>query len=267
MREKTKRLVREYVESLLIAGVLALLIRTFIITPFKIPTGSMEPTLMPGDKIFVSRFIYRFRKPQRGDIIVFRYPEDLRRDFIKRLVAFGGETVEITDGKIKIDGELVDGSTVILPAPFPVFSPGDTEGAGAAGDALSAIEAGQAPTLGQGAARGPRARGRLHAARSLPRRDRRVAVGAGRLPTPGGWNRCAAPARSPAPVVARRPALGGGRGHLWPVRCLGAAHRSHRAARLDSSRARQSGGGGEADGGAARRAASDTARGCGRAPR
>jgi len=108
VKQRTKKLIREYAESLLIAAVLALIIRTFIVTPFKIPTGSMEPTLKPGDKIFVSRFIYRFRKPQRGDVIVFRYPEDPKRDFIKRLVAFGGETIEIAGGKVKINGEALD---------------------------------------------------------------------------------------------------------------------------------------------------------------
>ncbi|MBN3038706.1 MAG: signal peptidase I [Candidatus Omnitrophica bacterium] len=100
--------MREYLESLLIAAILALIIRTFVVTPFKIPTGSMEPTLVPGDKIFVNRFIYRFQKPQRGDVIVFRYPENPRRDFIKRLVATGTETVEIEEGKIRINGESVD---------------------------------------------------------------------------------------------------------------------------------------------------------------
>jgi len=108
VKEKTKKLIQEYAESLLIAAVLALIIRTFIVTPFKIPTGSMEPTLMPGDKIFVSRFIYRFHKPQRGDVIVFRYPENPRRDFIKRLAAFGGESIEIADGKVKINGEVIE---------------------------------------------------------------------------------------------------------------------------------------------------------------
>ena len=108
MKEKTKLLIREYAESLLIAAVLALIIRTFIVTPFKIPTGSMEPTLLPGDKIFVNRFIYRIHPPERGDVIVFRYPENPRRDFIKRLVAFGDETVEIAEGKIRINGEIVD---------------------------------------------------------------------------------------------------------------------------------------------------------------
>lgn len=108
MKERTKRVIREYAESLLIAAVLALIIRTFVVTPFKIPTGSMEPALLPGDKIFVNRFIYRFQKPERGDVVVFRYPEDPRRDFIKRLVAFGGETIEIARGKIIINGEIVE---------------------------------------------------------------------------------------------------------------------------------------------------------------
>lgn len=108
MREKVKGAVREWIESLLIAAVLALIIRTFVVTPFKIPTGSMEPTLMPGDKIFVNRFIYRFQPPKRGDVIVFRYPENPRRDFIKRLVAFGGETIEINNGRFRVNGEIID---------------------------------------------------------------------------------------------------------------------------------------------------------------
>lgn len=68
----------------------------------------MEPTLKPGDKIFVNRFIYRFREPQRGDVIVFRYPEDTRRDFIKRLVASSGETVEIKGGHLEINGKIIE---------------------------------------------------------------------------------------------------------------------------------------------------------------
>jgi len=108
VKKRAKKLIREYAESLLIAAVLALIIRTFIVTPFKIPTGSMQPTLKPGDKIFVNRFIYRFHKPERGDVVVFRYPEDPKRDFIKRLVASGGETIEVADGKVEINGETIE---------------------------------------------------------------------------------------------------------------------------------------------------------------
>ena len=108
MKERTKKIIWEYAQSLLIAGILALIIRTFIVTPFKIPSGSMEPTLKPGDKIFVNRFIYRFTKPRRGDVIVFRYPEDPRRDFIKRFVATEGENFQISRGRILINQQAVE---------------------------------------------------------------------------------------------------------------------------------------------------------------
>lgn len=102
---------REFVESVVWAVVVALAIRTFIIAPFKIPSGSMRPTLIEGDRILVNKFIYRFREPQRGDVVVFRYPDDLKRPFIKRLIAMGEETVEIRDGQI-----LVNGTPVAEPA-------------------------------------------------------------------------------------------------------------------------------------------------------
>ncbi len=101
--------LRENLESLIWAVALALAIRTFVMAPFKIPSGSMRPTLIEGDRILVNKFIYRFRPPQRGDIIVFRYPDDIKRPFIKRLAALGGDTVEITDGKVYVNGALFEG--------------------------------------------------------------------------------------------------------------------------------------------------------------
>ncbi|MBI3321734.1 MAG: signal peptidase I [Candidatus Omnitrophica bacterium] len=95
---------RENLESLIWAVALALLIRTLIMAPFKIPSGSMRPTLMEGDRILVNKFLYHFRAPRRGDIIVFHYPEDPKRPFIKRLAALGGDTVELRDGNIFING-------------------------------------------------------------------------------------------------------------------------------------------------------------------
>ena len=103
---------RENVESLVWAVLLALVIRTFIMAPFRIPSGSMHPTLMEGDSILVNKFIYRFRPPQRGDIIVFRYPEEPKRPFIKRLAAVGGDAVEIRDGKILVNGALLTSAEV-----------------------------------------------------------------------------------------------------------------------------------------------------------
>ncbi len=117
---KKKSALREWIESILIAIILAMFIRTFIVQAFKIPTGSMRPTLLEGDRILVNKFIYgakipitnirlpKFRDPNRLDVIVFIYPEDKKRDFIKRLIAKGGETVELRNGEIFIDGKKID---------------------------------------------------------------------------------------------------------------------------------------------------------------
>ena len=103
---------RENIESLVWAVALALLIRTFIVAPFKIPSGSMRPTLIEGDRILVNKFVYRFTTPQRGDIIVFRYPEDPKRPFIKRLVGLGGDQVEIRDGHLYVNGAQLEQNEV-----------------------------------------------------------------------------------------------------------------------------------------------------------
>jgi len=108
MQVKTKTIIREWIESIIIAVVLALLVRAFIIQAFKIPTGSMRPTLVENDRIFVSKFIYRFREPQVGDVIVFKDVEEKKKDLIKRLIAKEGDVVEIVKGRIKINGKLVD---------------------------------------------------------------------------------------------------------------------------------------------------------------
>jgi len=122
MSNKTKTVIREWVESILIAFILAMAIRTFVVQAFKIPTGSMRPTLIEGDRILVNKFIYgakipftsfrlpALRVPKRGDVIVFIYPQDTRRDFIKRLVAGPGETVEIKNGVVYINGQPLEES-------------------------------------------------------------------------------------------------------------------------------------------------------------
>ncbi|MBP9855012.1 MAG: signal peptidase I [Candidatus Omnitrophica bacterium] len=111
--------VREWIESIVIAFLLAMVIRTFFLQAFKIPSGSMRKTLIEGDRLMVNKLRYGskipftgkrlpgFSQPKRGDIIVFVYPEDPKRDFIKRLIAFGGETVEIKEGDIYIDDKLI----------------------------------------------------------------------------------------------------------------------------------------------------------------
>ncbi len=103
---------KENIESLIWAVALALAIRTFIIAPFKIPSGSMHPTLYEGDRILVSKFTYRFEAPKRGDIIVFRYPEDPKRSFIKRLVGVGGDRVVIKNGRLWVNDKLLEENEV-----------------------------------------------------------------------------------------------------------------------------------------------------------
>jgi len=92
-------------EPFVVAAILAVVIRTFILGPYKIPTGSMEPTFMVGDRIFVDKVSYRFKAPQRGDIIVFKYPLDKKKDFVKRLAGLPNEEIEIREGSLRVNGE------------------------------------------------------------------------------------------------------------------------------------------------------------------
>lgn len=142
---KNKSELREWVESIVIALLLAVVIRSYIIQPFKIPSGSMRMTLIEGDHLFVSKYMYGpalvpelhtpdfltsvvktdvqwpagmmpltkirlpgFTKPKRGDVIVFIFPNDRTKDFIKRLIGLPGDVVEIREGKLYINGALFD---------------------------------------------------------------------------------------------------------------------------------------------------------------
>jgi len=118
---RKKSVLREWLESILIAFILAMLIRTFIVQAFRIPTGSMRTTLLEGDIILVNKFIYgakvpftsfrlpAIRQPERGDVVVFIYPENPKKDFIKRLIAVAGETVEIKNGTVYVNDSALAG--------------------------------------------------------------------------------------------------------------------------------------------------------------
>lgn len=111
-----KNAVREFLDALFVALLLALFIRTFIVQAFKIPSGSMIPTLLIGDHILVNKFVYgipipftnkklvEFKQPERGEVIVFRYPREPDKDFIKRVVGVPGDTVAMDDGVLYING-------------------------------------------------------------------------------------------------------------------------------------------------------------------
>ena len=113
MNDRMRYFMKEWVEPIVIAVILALIIRTFIVQAFKIPTGSMRPTLIEGDRILVNKFIYKFKGPERGDVIVFLSPEDKKKDFIKRLVGLSGEKIEISNGTILVDDKAIDKDSVI----------------------------------------------------------------------------------------------------------------------------------------------------------
>jgi signal peptidase I len=111
---------REYFESIVIAVILALFIRTFVVQAFKIPTGSMENNLLVGDHLLVNKFVFapttstleRKLLPidpiRRGDVIVFKYPEEPERDFIKRVIGLPGETLEVRHKRVYINGRLLE---------------------------------------------------------------------------------------------------------------------------------------------------------------
>lgn len=119
---RRKSSFREYAEALGVALLLALVIRTFVVQAFKIPSGSMLPTLQIGDHILVNKFLYgarlevpltqislgqlpAVRQPRPGDVVVFIYPKDRSKDFIKRVVAVGGQTIEVREGDVYLDGK------------------------------------------------------------------------------------------------------------------------------------------------------------------
>ena len=115
-----KSVAREYLESVVVAVILALFIRTFVVQAFKIPTGSMETNLLIGDHLLVNKVVYSPslgsfeaavlpKKPiRRGHVVVFKFPEDPARDFIKRVIGLPGERVEIRDKVVYIDGQALD---------------------------------------------------------------------------------------------------------------------------------------------------------------
>ncbi len=106
-RRKTHPIWRDYLEVAMVALVLAFILRAYVVQAFRIPTGSMENTLLPGDFLLVNKFIFHFKDPVPGDVIVFHYPLNTDRVFVKRCVAVGGQTVEIRNKVLRVDGKVV----------------------------------------------------------------------------------------------------------------------------------------------------------------
>ena len=132
-----KSTVREYFESIVVAVILALFIRTFVVQAFKIPTGSMEPNLLVGDHLLVNKFVFAptasaierlvlpIREIRRGDVVVFKFPEEPERDFIKRVIGLPGDTLEVRRRQVIINGAPVEESYAHY-----LFPAGDDEAGG-----------------------------------------------------------------------------------------------------------------------------------------
>jgi signal peptidase I len=133
-----KSVAREYFESLVVAVVLALFVRTWVFQAFKIPTGSMEPNLLVGDHLIVNKMAFapavtgleRAVLPggsiERGDVVVFKYPKDPERDFIKRVIGLPGEKLEMHQKKVFIDGRPIDDPHAYF-IESPVSGPGSSD--------------------------------------------------------------------------------------------------------------------------------------------
>ena len=123
--------VREYFESIVIAVILALFVRTFVVQAFKIPSGSMEDNLLIGDHLLVNKFIFGgaptaveravlpMRDINRGDVIVFKFPKEPDRDFIKRVIGLPGETVELRRKAVYVNGQPIDEAPYHLKLKYP----------------------------------------------------------------------------------------------------------------------------------------------------
>src|SRR5690606_30920549 len=106
---------REYAETIAGAVIMALLIMTFVARAFTVDGPSMMPTLRHGERLLVDKLTYRFAEPQRGDIVVFRYPSDPRQHFIKRLIGLPGDTVEVRNGRVLVNGVALEENYVLQP--------------------------------------------------------------------------------------------------------------------------------------------------------
>jgi signal peptidase I len=98
----------EFVGIFLVAIIVAYFLQAYIVKPFQIPSESMQPTIDPGDRILVNRLAYRYGSVQHGDIIVFKAPTEPGVDFVKRVIALPGDTIEVQDGKAILNGQTLD---------------------------------------------------------------------------------------------------------------------------------------------------------------
>ena len=116
-----KATAKEWGTSLVIALVVAFLVRNFVVEPYLVEGASMNPTLQSHERLMINRSIYYFTEPSRGEIVVFKYPRDQKRDYIKRVIAIPGDTVEIREGDVYLNGQILKENYILekAKADFP----------------------------------------------------------------------------------------------------------------------------------------------------
>jgi signal peptidase I len=125
LRDKNRLLyyIADWTETIVVALILALIIRTWIVQTSEVISGSMIPTIEIGDRVLVNKFIFNFRAPQRGEVILFKYPKDPSKDFVKRVMGLPGETLQLKDGQLYINDKMVPQSRYGIRNDFANFGP------------------------------------------------------------------------------------------------------------------------------------------------
>jgi signal peptidase I len=121
--QSVRTAIVETLDACLFAALLSLVIITFVVQAFYIPSGSMEPTLMIDDRILVGKFVYRVGSPHRGDVIVFRYPLNPQRDFVKRVIGLPGDRVRLRDGVVYVGPQALSEKSYTIKPDFGNYGP------------------------------------------------------------------------------------------------------------------------------------------------
>jgi signal peptidase I len=123
MKKKYSRILREFAETVIMTVVVFVFLITFVVQGYKVYGSCMEPNLFTGERLLGNKFIYRFEQPVRKDIVVFRYPPNPRKVFIKRIIALPGEIVEIRGGRVYVNGRMLDEDPYVKNLPHGDFPP------------------------------------------------------------------------------------------------------------------------------------------------